>query len=183
MELYRSIDHNEKNNSNANNSKSFDHLALNNKLIKTYGGTHVQLMPKCVKIKNEKKFLGFFYYNDKLLIIATYTIIGTFAPEHNVWIWADKSMTLDRSMIKEVSELRRHLDEGEINTKNETFGEFVKSDYTVLSTSDFCRNVIILGDMIVQSDVEKNRYSILTLFYKKMIYVLLIKKILTDNTM
>ena len=184
MELNRSIDFDKKdNNDDKSNLKSFDHLALNNKLIKNYGATHIQLMPKCVKIKNEKKFLGFFYYSDKLLIIATYTIIGTFSPERNVWVWADQSMTLDRAMTKEVSELRRQLmDENDSKVKNDKFREFVKSDYIVLPTSDFCNYMITLGDVVIQSDTVKNKYSILTLLYKNMIYILFIKKILTDNT-
>jgi hypothetical protein len=176
MELNRLIDQN-----NQKNPKVFDHLALNNKIIKNYGAKHIVLSPKCVKIKNEKKFLGFFYYNDILLLIGTYMIIGTFSPEHNVWVWADQSLTLDRTMIGEVSDLRRQLIDS--NPSDETFKEFVKSDHTVLSTSDVCNNIITLGDMVVESDVEKNKYNILTLDYKKKICVLFIKKILTNNTM
>jgi len=84
-----------------------------------------------VKVKDVSKFIMSVYQHKTLILRFEYYILGSYNKTKNVWIWADQSQTLDKSIIMYVKNLR------DIFRSDKTLSYekyFIDHDYYVLST-------------------------------------------------
>lgn len=163
-------------------NKNIDILfGLNNKFVRFY--PYCGIESNYYKVNNIKKFFGIMTKGGKSILAIEYIFLGTYTTEKNIWAWADMSVTIDKNMKTEISELRSKLLQN-INklTKNTTVNNkikpFVENDYTVLPTMEIIK--IISELMIFLYDITK--YTILTNGSRDMIDVILIKRIIHDGT-
>lgn len=152
---------------------------LNNKFVKNY--------PFCDLLSNDyvtngvKKFLGMFTKNGTTLLAAEYIFLGTYTKEKNIWIWADTSVTIDKSMKKEISSIRSKLIDAIVtlgNSQNNSLKLFVENDYTILHTDSIIETLSEM--MSVLSDISKA--VIITNGFRQMVDVMLIKRVIHDES-
>jgi hypothetical protein len=163
-------------------TKNIDALFdLNNKFVKYY--PYCEMTSHDYVTKGVKKFLGMLSKDGITLLAAEYIMLGTYTREKNVWVWADMSVTMDKSMSKEIKSLRSKLLETIKNDTNETdeikgVKSFIENNYTVLPTQ---KVVSILGNIMkVLTDITKS--IILTNGFRDIVDVLLIKRVIHDGT-
>lgn len=134
----------------SNNNASF---TLNNTLKSNIN--KYNLFFNTVKVKDVSKFI-MSVYQDKILILRfEYYILGSYNKTKNVWIWADQSHTLDKSIIVYVKNLRDKFrsDKTLLYEKH-----FIDHDYYVLSTMKLMKCIFDIGVKLFNND----KYQIVT---------------------
>src|SRR5271156_3310286 len=132
--------------------KNIDSLFdLNNKFVKYYPSC--EITSHDYMTKGAKKFLGMLSKDSLTLLAAEYIMLGTYTKEKNVWVWADMSVTMDKSMCREIKSIRsKLLEKVEKNSSNlnesdeiTSIKSFIEKNYTVLPTKKL---VSILSDIM-----------------------------------
>lgn len=156
---------------NTNIKTIFD---LNNKFVKHY--PFCDITSNDYRSKGTKKFIGMLTKHGTTILAAEYIFLGTYTMEKNVWIWSDVSVTMDRTMSNEVSNIRSMLLKQQTN--DDKLKLFIESDYSILPTMDCTKMLSKIG--ILLFDTIKS--YILTNAYRQIVDVLLIKRIVHDGT-
>jgi len=137
-----------------------------------------------VKIRDEKKFIGSIIVNENVILRIEYVICGSFSKDKNIWIWSDKSQSINNKSRILIRELRSSLIQTLANNnelKDEIKSElknFCSSDYSIIPTLDLVKYLFYMSSMI--SKVIKNS-NMLTITRDSYIDFLIIKKILYNG--
>lgn len=84
---------------------------------------------------DDSRYIASIYCDEKLLLKGDYIYIGSFSKSKNVWIWADKSMVLDKNMVNIIKKKREKL------LKYEEYKDFVTKDYDILPIDVILKNL------------------------------------------
>jgi len=116
--------------------------ATNNRTNK-YG-----LLFNSVKVKDKTKFIASVYSRETLVLRFEYDILGTYHKTKNVWLWADQSVTVNKSIVKHVEDLRDNY-----RLRKLKHISFITQNYSVLPTLDLLQNMSDIGKVLL--DVDK----------------------------
>ena len=89
----------------------------------------------CV-VNDIKMFIMTINVNSKPLLKFDYYIVGSFDKKKNVWIWANNSSTLDKSLISQVVQLQYSLKHDNLH---QAYATMFKKSYAIILTDDFKR--------------------------------------------
>lgn len=108
-----------------------------------------------VKAKEMPKFIISIYQTEILIFRSEYSILGSYDKTKNVWIWADQSLTLDKSLVQYVKDLR-------CDFRNDTtllqLKHFIDHDYYVLPTAKLINYIFHIGNKLF----IENKYQLVT---------------------
>lgn len=87
-------------------------------------------------------------HDNNVLIRAKYLILGSYSSNKNIWLWADSSPTLDKTIIKNIQDFKN-----DISLKNidKNLRNFVESRPQILESDNIMVNILpthTLLDMI-----------------------------------
>ena len=142
-------------------------MEFNNMLINKYKSVNVYFNIIYIYRKNKKYIISLYNNDNKLLLRGEYILLGSYKRAKNFWIWGDQSFTLDKSMVYDISNMRKNL----LNRKIDN--DFIKNNYTVITTNDFNNNCKIL-DTLLKGDIYIDNINDIT-------NVILITKTLQNN--
>lgn len=122
------------------------------------------LLSTMVEIKGNYKFIASIYRKNELVLRFDYIVIGSYHKTKNVWIWADQSLTLPKSIIKQIKNIRNDLHTDFHDFDNDSFynilHQFIDHDYFVLTTSDLKQCIFHIGTKLYNDTEQK--YKIIT---------------------
>lgn len=143
-----SLDNNGNNDLVSNNA-----FALNNTLESDIN--NYNLIFNVVNVNEIPKFIISVYKNGSLTLRFEYLILGTYHKIKNVWIWADQSLTLDKSMVQNIKDMRNNF-RNDTNLSREK--HFIDHDYYVLPTTKLINYMYQIGKKLFTD----NTYQIVT---------------------
>lgn len=155
-------------------SQKGEAFKLNN-ILETHKNIY-QLVCYNTKIKDQNKFVASLYHKDELMLRFEYIIIGSYHKSKNVWIWSDQSLTLNKTIIEQVKDIR--LKFYDINGTSEEIKIFCKNNYSVIPSISFCKIIA----MIALDIFNTNSQRIITLTRSdEMIDVYIVKRIMFEK--
>jgi hypothetical protein len=145
-------------------------MEFNDKIHYTYTPFHIYF--NMVKYHSKpNKYIMSLYNKTNLIIRGEYILLGSYSTVKNFWIWSDQSFTLDKSMVKDVKNIRTNL----LNeNSNNEISSFIKKNYTIITLSEIKCNCNILDKLLKSNIVLYNTSD-------EIIDVILITKILQNN--
>lgn len=154
---------------------------LNNKFVKYY--PYCEITSHDYVTKGTKKFLGMLSKNGVTLLAAEYIILGSYTKEKNVWVWADMSITMDKSMSGEIKSIRSKLlenikNESDESDESQTLKSFIEKNYSVFPTT----KIISILSNVMEILANITNSIMLTNEYRDIVDVLLIKRVIHDST-
>lgn len=147
--------------------KSNDIFELNNTL--QTNTNMYNLLSTMVEVKDNPKFIASIYRKNELVLRFEYIVIGSYHKIKNVWIWADQSLTLAKSIIKHIKNIRNDLHNSLRKSRNDVLSDssfykilhqFIDHDYFVLTTSDLQQCIFHIGLNLYNDTAHK--YQIIT---------------------
>ena len=142
------------NNDNKDNSDN-NAFALNN-ILKTDINKY-ELLFNTVDVNESSKFILSAYQNSLLVLRFEYLILGSYNKSRNVWIWADLSFTLNKSIVSHVKNIRINLQNNIELTSERTF---IEHDYSVLPTTILMGYIVHIGNKLFTD--SESKYQIVT---------------------
>lgn len=104
------------------------------------------LLFNTVKVNDRLKFIASMYFQETLVLRFEYNILGTYHKTKNVWMWADQSVTVNKSIVKCVGNLR---DKYRHKFKHTSF---IDRDYNVFPTLELTQYIIDIGTVFFNDD-------------------------------
>lgn len=152
-----------------------DAFKLNN-ILEPYKNAY-QLVCYSSKIKDQIKFVASLYHNDQLLLRFEYIILGSYNKNKNVWMWADKSLTLNKSIIEQVKDIRLSSYD---DTHSDDIKNFYKNNYSVIPTNLFCD---IISAMALNYFKKKMQRIITLIRGDELIDIFIVKRIMFEKVL
>jgi hypothetical protein len=155
-----------------------DAIKLNN-VLERYSHTYRRVSHTII-IKKQIKFVLSLYHKHELLLRFEYIILGSYHKNKNVWIWADQSLTLNKTIVNQVKDFRSTFYETFNNFENHDMKNFFDNKYIVLPTNTF-REII---SKIAIDLFKKNKQYIIILDsndYNDKIDILVVKRIIFEK--
>lgn len=145
-------------------------VELNNALNKTQN----ILTSEQVTINKQNILVGSLYHNNVLILKMDYVILGTYKIEQNTWIWATKSITLNKTNIMYNIQYREYCYS---NNNCKEITNFIKNEFSVLSLTEFNNNICLLASTIY---TWKQQYLI-SIKRNRGIDIFVVKKLLYES--
>jgi len=143
--------------------------------LETHKNTY-QLICYSTKIKDQTKFVASLYHKDDLMLRFEYIIMGSYHKSKNVWGWSDQSLTLNKTIIEQVKDLRLKLYDN-TNIDN-VIKNFCKNNQLVIPTKSFCEIISTIALDIFKT----HSYKFITLTRSdEMIDVYVVKRIIFEK--
>ena len=156
-----------------NNYTKNDAFRLNN-ILEPQKNTY-QLVCYSTRIKDQSKFVASLYHKDDLLLRFEYIILGSYHKNKNVWIWADQSLTLNKTIIEQVKDIR--LSSYDVSMSEDIIN-FYKNNYSVVPTNLFCN---IISTIAVQQFKHNTQHIITLMRGDEMIDIFIVKRIIFEK--
>ena len=144
---------------------NMDYNAILLKKYKPYG-----IFSEAIIAQDKKNFIATVYHGNKILLKFKYVLLGSYSKENNLWIWADQSIVLDKTMLESTKKLKEQISHSNII---ENLRKFLKP-YTVLPMNDLYDHVTAIEKITQHKIISTTPEAMIMSFF-------LIKKILVDN--
>ena len=141
-------------------------MELHREIISKY--KTYQILYNEIELKDKKKFIFTVVKNNNALLRGEFTVLGSYSLKRNVWIWANSSKTLDKSMVNDVLKLRDNIATSNVSSK---LKKFINSNYSVvpqLSLDSFFEDIASQLNKNILFKTEQDMYTIILI--NKIIY-------------
>lgn len=113
---------------------------LHNDLIKLYNKYSIE--SDGIKINNAYRYVFDVIAKNKLIISGSHIVMGSYDRVKNVFIWGNKSATLDKSMVIEIEDARSKLN------SDKSIKLKLIEDTVILSTQDLFEELYIVSQTL-----------------------------------
>lgn len=99
------------------------------------------------KTDNNVKFIFSVGADNNIIIRGTYVVIGSYSMIHNVWIWANMSLSLDKRMIDKIIDIKEHILSNATKNATKTIN-FMNANHIVLPQLELHEHINYIGNII-----------------------------------